>query len=517
MDPKEKYDVIIIGSGSGGLSCGIKLAKSGKKVLIIDKNSKPGGCAAWFERNGIHFEAAAHFLSGLAEGGGFQKCLKELEIYDDIEFIRVGPPYQNIGKDINFTIWDDKKKCIDEMKRVFPNEKENIDKYIMTIENVAVDQAKMKGKISPFDPWWKKLFFYSTFPFKYPNVVKYNKQSIEEVHKKFFKDKRLSTMLNVFVYPGMSFVYYAGFWNMIWKKDISQPKGGMKTIINAMTNKFSEYGGDLLLKTKVDQILVENSVVRGVKLSDGKIIKANLVVSNADAKTTYLKLIGEEYLKRSFLNKLKKNKVSEALFLVYIATDIDISKLNFTSCQLNYLPTYDLATAEDVQGNPDLIKNSWISFVFDTVVQPEFAPPGIHIFKIGRWMPYNYMNNWQTNQDGKRGEKYRQLKEKVANLFIKYAEDVIPDLSKHIIVKETATPLTFENYTGNSEGATAGFSWNAQTQFKLKQKTPIRNLYQVGHWSWTPGGFVTSMLTGIMASKYIQIDEEKKYGKAFID
>lgn len=510
MEIKTTYDAIIIGSGPGGLSSGILLSKTGKKVLMIEKNAEPGGSAAWFERNGIHFEAGAHFLSGLGEDGNLTKILRDMEIENEVEFSSVGPPYQFIGKDgINFTIWNNREKFTRNLKEQFPAEKENIDKYIILTEKIGAEFQKMRAMGIFSMPLWKRLFYMLIFPLLFPNMAKYRRRTIEEAHAEIFNDKRLALMLCIYVYPGMSFANYASFMLKQWKGDVSQPKGGLKPLVMAMINRFQKNGGELLLRSKVEKVLVENGKAVGVKLANGKEFRSTYVVSDADARKTFANLVGEEHVKKSFINKLNRQKVSESLFMTYIATDIDITKFKFDSCQVTYLPTYEIATADDLVDKPELVKNSWICFVFDSIIQPSLSPPGVHILKIGRWMPYNYRNFWQVDQNGNRGENYQKLKEEVADVLIKYAEDLIPDLSKHIIVKVSATPLTFARYIGTSEGATAGWNWDAHVQFKIAQKTPIKNLYQVGHFTWQPGGFLGSMVTGKMATKLIEKEERK--------
>jgi phytoene dehydrogenase-like protein len=112
--------------------------------------------------------------------------------------------------------------------------------------------------------------------------------------------------------------------------------------------------------------------------------------------------------------------------------------------------------------------------------------------QLSTCLPYDYMGNWKREKDGTRGEEYLQLKEAVANKLIASVEKIIPGLANHIVVKDVATPLTFERYTLNSCGASMG--WFPAPGGRMRsQKTPIKNLYQAGAWSF-PGASIYAVV-----------------------
>ena len=118
------------------------------------------------------------------------------------------------------------------------------------------------------------------------------------------------------------------------------------------------------------------------------------------------------------------------------------------------------------------------------------------------------MNNWHT-EDSKRGEEYRKLKEQVADQLIASAEKVIPELSEHIVYKDVATPLTYEQYTLNYQGSIMGWLSTPENMAwicKWGQRTPIENLYQAGHWTFPGGGIPTVIFSGKTATELILKD-----------
>jgi prolycopene isomerase len=128
-----------------------------------------------------------------------------------------------------------------------------------------------------------------------------------------------------------------------------------------------------------------------------------------------------------------------------------------------------------------------------TYMDPGLAPPGNHVVIIMTMAPYNlHLKSW------------REEKKRVTQMLIDKAESIIPGLSQHIVVKDSATPLTYERYTGNSLGAAMGWAFSPDMFMRrLEQRTPIANLYLAGHWT-TPGGGVPAVaISGLRAAQTI--------------
>ena len=145
----------------------------------------------------------------------------------------------------------------------------------------------------------------------------------------------------------------------------------------------------------------------------------------------------------------------------------------------------------------------WI--MMHSLRDPSQAPKGMATVQLLTLFPYNYMGYWKRERDGIRGKEYTELKEALADKFITSAEGIIPRLSEHIVYKDIATPLTFERYTLNSEGAYHG--WFPAPGAKLRsQKTPIKNLYQAGHWTFPGPSIFAVALSGRSAAKLVLKD-----------
>ncbi|HBQ28306.1 MAG TPA: hypothetical protein DD719_02600 [Desulfotomaculum sp.] len=120
MREDKKYDVVIIGAGIGGLTCGALLTKNGFKALVIEQHSIPGGYCTSFKRNGFLFDAAVHFSEGLGEGGSFYQILKELKVEKEIELHKIDPLYRVFFGDESFSVSADLYEYISMLSKKFP-------------------------------------------------------------------------------------------------------------------------------------------------------------------------------------------------------------------------------------------------------------------------------------------------------------------------------------------------------------------------------------------------------------
>ena len=256
-----------------------------------------------------------------------------------------------------------------------------------------------------------------------------------------------------------------------------------------------KYGGELQLGTKVTKILVENNTATGVETAKGNKISAKYVVSNVDARQTFLRLIGSEKLSSKFLNRLEQMEPSISFLQVFLGVDMNLKEKGIIEHETIWYSSYDL----------DYVYNSCLQGKFEegggictpTLLDPSLAPENQHTISLIFPIPYDYKENWET-ENGKRGSSYNKLKNEEMHRLIKTAERFIPELSKHIVFSEAATPLTLERYTENYKGA--GYGW-AQTPGqsglgRLQPKTPIKNLYLAGHWASPGGGTITVALSG---------------------
>lgn len=505
-----RYDVIIIGAGIGGLTCGAALAKAGRKILICEQYTQPGGYVTSFHRNGFTFDGG---LQSFSSNGLVFPILKELRLYDRVQFVRAN--YQIITPDIKVRL-NSLPQVKEEFKGAFPGAKREVEAYFQELDRLLAPFEKMFGGDKPALPLLsgsQKATALFSIPFTnlsfIRNFVRYQKTTSQDLINRHLTDSRLRLIFASFGYPLMSAMAMVGMWYS-FMKDYWYPIGGMQKFANLFVDLIEQNGGTMSLGTRVDQIMVENGTATGVKLADGRGVQSKFVVSNIDWKQTFTRLIDRQYLEEGFVTQIEKAKVSEAAFCVYLGTDLDKRCFEGLTHHIFYLPAYGKPFLEKDASDPDFFHDCGLGISLPSLSDDSLAPWGKSVVVLTTWAPYDYLGEWKT-KDGRKTEAYQKLKEKVAGQLIATAEGVIPDLSRHIIVRNIATPLTYERYTLNSEGATAGWSWNPRLTLTTKYgssvdslKTPIRNLFTCGHWCFSPGSVPTAVLTARMVVDIIK-------------
>ena len=487
----EKYDVIIIGAGIGGLTAGAILARNGKRVLILEKNPVVGGYAVNFKRKNLIFESSLHLINGGNQGSA-RDILQKCGIDSKIKFVKPKFLFHSIFPDFDIKV----PQCslsgfVETLNSYFPAEKKNIGRLIKSISEIALEVEQLRKSI--IDEKQN-----TSLPFKYKTSSYYLHKSWGDIIDSFLNSKELKAVLSQLwpffgVPPKTLSAYYfsASLFDYLINGGYYLG-GGSGSLASALSEVIKTNNGGILLNAKAEEIILQNKEAVAVKINSGEKFFGSSFISNIDLINTFFRLLPKKDLPSSLLTSLKKMKYSISAFEVHLGLNIDLSKQDAFNSEYELFlnPSYDLDAQYSASwdNNMDQVP---LAVTFYSNVDKSLAPSGKSYISITALAGYDY---WMQLP----AKDYKQRKESFADILIKRAQKIIPDLSSHIEVKDIATPLTMERYTGNYKGAVFGWEQNVDQGGinRTNNFTPINNVYLGGAWTRPGAGIVGVMQSG---------------------
>jgi phytoene dehydrogenase-like protein len=498
----EEFDTIIIGSGVGGLSTAICLARAGQKVLVLEQHYVPGGWAHSFTLNGQRFSPGVHYVGLIDEGQTTNEMYRGLGIANDIVFFRMNK-YAHEHCLINGEKFDVPAGIDNWSKSLatrFPKEAKNIKEYLALIQNVSLE-LQLIPKLEGF---WQKI----TVPFRTKHFGKFALFPLKKVIGWHIKDPLLKSVLNVqcgdhglspkrACFPVhcsvMSHYFEGGFY----------PMGGGGGIVKAMTNGVKKHGGEVRVRQDVAKILIENKKAVGVQLKKGQQILAKTIVSNADPSITYLDLIGKEHLSKGLVKKLEKTKYSVTSLILFLTLDMDVTPFGIDSGNIWMMKDENDDANFDELMNGHITEGDSFPSVFiscTTTKDPASFNGRYHNFEVITYINYDNLPEFSGVEDY-HSEDYKIFKEKVIAKLMNNLEKIIPGAKQNVVQAELGTPKTNEFYINSTNGNVYGTekTLNQVGPFSYKNKSEIENLYLCGA-STLSHGVAGATQSGIVAA-----------------
>jgi len=468
-----QYDVIVIGAGLGGLTAGAKLAKEGKKVLLIEQHDRPGGCATTFKRKDFTFEVGLHEMDGLHARDIKTKIFRELKVFDEVEFLKVPEFYHFNNGRYQLTIPHDPNKAIEILTETFPNEKKGILAYFDQILN-----ARKKAKESA----GKEEISLGVF---LDSIIKNEDLKLILLgNLGYFHDDPYSISLNY--YSAAQGSYFQGGGNFI--------KGGSQKLSNYLSDYISNNDGKVLLKYLVTEIITEGNRAVGVKYRKNKkasseILKAYAgdVIANAAipnlANSLLPKAFGED------INRQIKNlEPGASLLTIYFGFKKPVKELGHKYYSVFVFDDSIKSQADIKTNNKSDFNTRSFTFVDYSQIDSALTVEGK---SIGVICCIDYLSEWEKLSK----EEYKVKKKKLGDLFVERLEKIIPGIKEQIEYFEVSTSKTVARYTLTPQGAVYGFAQTPQ-RVRHKEIQTIDNLHFASAWTKIGGGFSGAIFSG---------------------
>ena len=501
----QDWDVIVIGSGLGGLMAAAKLATAGKRCLVIEQHYVAGGYAHHFPRKEkdtmYYFDVALHQTGLLRQGSSQYQVFEEIGINDKLEYVETPSLHRSIfpRHDLDITVPSDPEAYRLLLHEKFPAEAEGIDKFFEIMREIPRELPKLlRAQTDPSINAAEEA----------PNSMRYMMAPLNAVFDDTVSDPLLRALLaQLWPYLGlppgeMSAIYFALMWHSYTEGGF-YIRGGGQALSNAMCERIEDQDGAILLRRLVEEILVEDGRVAGVRTHKGETFHAPVVISNASPITTFGQMLDKAHTPDDVLDQVNTIPISTSIIQAYVGIRGDAAELG--------LPEHEIFVNRTLNADEEweaVKRGEWddmsVLLANHSSVNADACPKDKSVLEAAILAMGEH---WIDLPEA----EYKAKKEKVTEFLIDRIAEFIPDVRDRIEVVEVGTPKTMKDYSLSPNGAVYGYAVGATTHtvFRPGQRTHLPGLYLAGAWTFPGAGFGGALRSGYTAAQLILADAKK--------
>lgn len=471
-----KYDVIIIGSGLGGLECAITLGRKGKRVLVLERQFQPGGCLQSYKRKGCYLDTGLHYIGGLDEGQPLHDAFKELGLLD-LPWQRLDPKgFDEItimGKTYRFA--QGYENFVNELAKDFPEEREGLEKYVEMLQTTD------------------ELWLQQTNAYDYLCSIIHNKLLISIISGASIKMELRKKTLPLFTFAHGNGSFIESSWRL---------KGEGNVMINHMLEEIKALGGEVICNADVTELKEEDGKITKAICRDGKEFEADIFISDAHPSVTVNLVKESKLIKKIFRMRMTTLKNTCGMFTLQLK--LKPEALPYFNHNKFVYDTDDVWANIAVEPEQPKVKGVLISCPV-----PTDGTGFANVIDILTPMKWEFIEPWANKTPGKRGEDYVEMKNNISNQCLDLAEQVIPGLRGMIDHSYTSTPLTYYTYNNSPYGSAYGVRKDYSNVLGtiLSPKTPIPNLFLTGQSLMLHGLHGVTMTAKFTCDEIVKNDE----------
>ena len=453
----QKYDIVIIGSGLGGLLCGAVLSKEGYSVCVLEKNGIPGGCFQGFKRFGRTLDTGVHYIGSMDEGEILHRCFSYLDIMDEMKLIRLNEDCFDriVYPDKSYSYAMGEERFIEMLAKDFPDERENLQRYIKIISDIAdavTVEGFRKGKIST-----SNLDIFSLSAWKTIAGITQNERLrhlLSNPAMLYGGDKAVSTF---YIHAMTTSSYLHGSYRFL---------GSSMQLTDALIRKIEGNGGKVITRAQATAIRCDQNRVSGVEVNNEELIKAKHVISTMHPMKTLEITDRTTNIRKAYLSRLRSLPNSYGFFTVYL-----IKKKN-SDPYINH-NIYFYADGQDAWHRTSFPDDKGVIGVLTSMRPNEEDIRYTSVVELLTPMLYKEVEPWKDTLYERRGDDYRQFKERKTEEIFRFVRQFDPAILENTEQIVTTTPLSYRDYTGTPEGSAYGIMKNYQNP--LSTLIPIRS------------------------------------------
>ncbi len=462
---ENKYDIVIVGSGLGGLACGSILSQYGYKVCVLERHYQIGGCLQDFKRGGMLFETGLHYIGSFADGQILNSLFKFFGVYNKIDVAKLDEEGFDVlqinGKEYKVPqgIANYKKY----LKEQFPEEAEGIDAYIEKITGIfgAVDMLNLRD-----------------IPLQNMATRPSIDENAYDFVKSVTKNKDLQNLLCILnsLYGASKktgSLYIHAIINVLYLQSAWKLTNGGGQLARAFKTVIEQNGGEVFTNKEVVSFKTEDNKVTCAVLKNGNQVFGDKFISNFDPLAT-LKMVEGAKFRKVLLNRLENVKQTTSCFSLFIV--LKPKTIPYVNANYYHYKSDDVWAVDNYSA--ETWPQGYMLYYTQSKEHPEFAES----LTLLSPMPYDEMKPWENTKVGQRGDDYEQMKKDKSEKIIDLLKEQYPDVENCIDETFSATPLTIKEYTGVREGAMFGALIDSRAPYdsQLLPKTKLDNLYLTG-------------------------------------
>jgi all-trans-retinol 13,14-reductase len=492
----DSYDDLILGTGMAGLTVGAMLARSGRRVLLLEAHEHPGGYAHSFPMGDYRFCAQVHYVFGCGEGEPVHVLLEHLGLAESVRFLRLDPEgYDHvvIGGD-RFRIPTGFSKYRDRLIRRFPESSDGLWRYFAIVMALREELSRLPDSVGLRD--------IVTAPLRFPHLLRYRTWTLQRLYDHLALPRRLQAVLagqaGDYLLPPEQvslLLHVALIAN--YDRGAYYPEQHFSHFIDSIVADIkAQPGCDVLCEQEVARIDIQSGRVAGVETAAGRRFQAQRYISNIDPSET-LRLAGAQHFPSDYQKKLAY-EYSCSTFTLYLGLEgCNLRDYGFGSFNVWHYPHDDINRVYRDQLERSDLSDPWLFLATPTLHSsaPGLAPPGHHVLEVATSCSYEHFAALRARDP----RAYTREKNKLRDTIYGVLEaNYIPELRKYLDMHVAGTPLTNAHFCRSPRGNAYGSALTPANiaHGRLDFETPIRNLLLVNATAGYPsiGGTVSAGL-----------------------
>lgn len=459
-----KQSVVIIGSGLGGLSCGVILSKLGFDVSILEQGLQVGGCLQCFTRGGVRFETGMHFVGSADPGQVLHSLFNYLEVLPDIQLSRLDTSAYNVislgGERFQFA--NGREAFIETMLHHFPHEGDALARYFDAVQEVAGacglnQMQKAQGSNM---------------------LMRYQSISMGEMLENIICNTQLHAVLcgDLPLYAGVRdktpFALHAQLMDF-YNRSAFRIRGGSDQLASSMVRTLERFGGRVLIRNRVTRVLCNDRCVTGVEVNGSSFMPADVVIS-AIHPQVLIPMLDTGIIRPAYRSRIASIPNTPSVFSLYLKFRKDcVPYMNS-----NFFGYKDTSP----WGCEQYDEKSWPKGYLYMHICPTMESPWAQSGVVLSYMYSKDCQRWSDTQSGRRGISYEIWKRDKAEHLLDAMERDFPDIRSQIDAYYTASPLTYRDYNNTPEGSMYGILRDVEAgpEYRISYRTRLPNLLLVG-------------------------------------